>query len=133
MRATGANIPPELFDNILSFTVRGGCDAGPGQIRDMEGISLVCVHWGKRYRQKVWAHRAIRITTLEKAKWFKWLLDAPCSARLGRPVVDFIQRVEVVIDHLVDRSWLHLLYSPKTQMKLDSLHFDSLRSDPEEF
>lgn len=114
-RATGADIPPELFPNIIRHLAVSGLrewDLLPSSL--LHNYTLVCTYWAQECRRRIYHERTIWIASEESAKRFRELVVSTSSKRLT-PFVELIAEV-IVGYHILGetprnrcRYWHHIL------------------------
>lgn len=106
MAVTGANIPPELFDDILWHVT----DSWLTEKRELSGCSLVCRYWAKISRPPIF--KSIRLSKLETVAKGMSITQAPLIPGLPSPA-SYVESVEVnnlcpsKIDGRPPPPWLH--------------------------
>lgn len=108
--ATAADLPPELFPNILQYVCT--LDEGHTVPRKFdpvgtENCSLVSVYWAQACRENVFRGRPIWIGSRKAAVVFRELVVGRGSRRLT-PIADMIAEVSVWRDDHA-RSWHHIV------------------------
>lgn len=111
---TAADIPPELFRNIVRHVTdfdadeRLPCTTGTSiALGEQLNCSLVCVYWAQEVRRSLYDKRRVWICTERQAKGFRKLVVHRSSKRLT-PILDMIAHIDVY--HTTDsRSWQHIL------------------------
>lgn len=110
-RVTAADIPPELYWNILRYVIRFKFDSNEylpnDNLRRQLNCSLVCVYWAQEIRRSLYGKRIVWISTERQAKAFRKLVVHRGSERLT-PIVDMIDHIDVQQDP-DSRSWHHIL------------------------
>lgn len=109
IRATAANIPPELFWNILRYVIEFHEDNNlpNGDLCGQMNCSLVCVYWAQEIRRSLYDKRIVWIRNEKHAKGLRKLVVHRGSERLT-PIVDMIAHINVIHD-VKSRSWHHIL------------------------
>lgn len=115
VHATAADIPPELFPNILQHVcLLGERSTLPHQYGPVgtEDCSRVSVYWAQACRENLFEGRTIKIDTIKHAVVFRELVVGHGSKRLT-PIANMIAKVKVWhdMDHVTDnvRSWHHIV------------------------
>lgn len=146
-----ARIPPELFENILFYVnmdrvsqrkihyrnygrnlARKQGKPSPNDIlTDLKQCSLVCLFWANRCREHMFSEQKIWIRSYEDAEIFRRYVVGGCL-RLTQ-VHQLIKWIDVIQnysgdwasqDHKRQTSFLHLLYLPAIQDKLQELSIE---------
>lgn len=108
--AAAANIPPELFDNILShigadLIVHGGeLSFWRTAIRHLTTCSLVCVYWSNICRPRIFER--VWIKNLDSFRSFLQLVLRTPSG--FTPISHYLRNANL-IQHVEDKPWIHLL------------------------
>lgn len=115
MPATGEDIPPELFETILSYIgsdIRISRANASKDVQTQKSVrsvcSLVCRYWSKHCRW--WIFASIDLYTHEDVKTLASFLSAPPIAGLP-PISSYIDNLQVVYD--IEAStvpWIHHVY-----------------------
>ncbi|KAI0347639.1 hypothetical protein BDW22DRAFT_7345 [Trametopsis cervina] len=146
--ATGADIPPEIFPNILRFI---SVDDRTEQVQEMlqdsgwhsflidtavvvsapaytlKNCSLVSAYWANQCRRYMFLGRRMHITSYEQAMAFRHYATIP-SSRLV-PICSLIKHVDAVQRYPDSSAFFHLLYLPSTRDKLRSLRVEGYADD----
>lgn len=109
---TAADIPPELFPNIIRYVSNlKEMDWLPSRNLDTQNCLLVCMYWARECRRSLFHERTVWIHSRKQAAAFRELVVRRSSKRLT-PIIDMIGEVRVLHDTKKDRpSWHHVLGS----------------------
>lgn len=92
-RATAADIPPQLFADIVRYVFT---DASRYSVRHrqpyMSSCALVCVHWAQQSRQRMYLDKQIHIGTRRQAEKIRAVVICTSSKKLT--VVELISTIE---------------------------------------
>jgi hypothetical protein len=119
MPSTAANIPPELFDDILwyipPFRYIDGLGLGLGAYRALPEskeekshlslCSLVCRHWARLCRPHIFAY--VRLRCSDDLHAFKRILLMPPPARLPS-IAEYVKHVHIFVER-IEPPWVHHL------------------------
>ncbi|KAI0094179.1 hypothetical protein BDY19DRAFT_911536 [Irpex rosettiformis] len=132
--ATAADLPPELFGNILFYVDlhhrhlmdskwRGDIHLrrrqekqdGGGILYDLKMCSLVCRHWANHCRRYVFLDVTFVISSAEDAEIFKTYATRGCPSLV--PVHQLIRRILVEQRYDAPRSFCHILHPLRPLMR----------------
>ncbi len=110
---TAADIPPELFDDILFYVCEHAWSLldlsleiqdRKEAVKDVAACSLTCVYWARFCRQ--WMFRNISVRNYDDMCAFSSLVVN--TPKTLQPICEYVD-VATLVQHVGDRPWLHLL------------------------
>ncbi|KAI0688001.1 hypothetical protein BC835DRAFT_1374561 [Cytidiella melzeri] len=126
-RATGADLPPELFTLILHAMApdyAGSRGHGIGDLRTIAACALVCRYWATTFRPLLLEHRLLNITSHNMVRSVQCMMRWKGSERIGslRTLVARHKfRVNVYFGHSEETDpWLH--HVPFLGIKAEEIH-----------
>ncbi len=136
--ATGADIPPELFERILADVCEDAEELldldeevpnRKQKIKTITTCSLTCVYWGRMCRWRLF--RSVWIKDYEDMRAFSSLV-AHTPERF-EPITAYVQNATLV-QRVGERSWIHLLWMQPSLFLFEddiliSLHIEETSSD----
>lgn len=130
-RATAADIPQELFDNIIWYidtNSYGGAGAGGDVAYELANCALVCAHWAEVSRKVLYAGEGsrARIQSLSQLRGLEGYVRKG-SKRLT-PVHKLLRRLGAE-QTWGTRSWIHNIYPSQFDRDANTLRLTGPKSD----